>query len=114
MEEGVIWRLKRCLYGLSDTSRQFYLSVREKMLGVGCLRGRVETSLFFYFGGGNNLRGILVSHIDDFLHDGDEFFEKDVMLPLREGFEIGKLEEKSFANVGFQICQEDGYGIGSE
>ncbi|KAK7071512.1 hypothetical protein SK128_001342 [Halocaridina rubra] len=25
--EGVVWRLKRCLYGLSDASRQFYLSV---------------------------------------------------------------------------------------
>ena len=42
------------------------------MLGVGCLQSRVEPSFFlFYFGGGNNLRGILVSHIDDFLHAGD-------------------------------------------
>ena len=103
----MVWRLKRCLYGLSDASRQFYLSVREKMLEVGCLQSRVEPSLFFYYGNGEKLRGILVSHIDDFLHAGDDVFEKDVMDPLRERFEAGKLEEGNFLYVGFQICQRE-------
>ena len=104
--KDVVWKLKKCLYGLSDASRQFYLSVRERMLSVGCLQSKVEPSLFYYFGGGNKLRGILVSHIDDFLHAGEDLFETNVMIPLRERFEVGKLEEESFTYVGFQICQE--------
>lgn len=104
--EGVVWRLKRCLYGLSDASRQFYLSVRERMLGVGCLQSKVEPALFFYYGEGEKLKGVLVSHIDDFLHAGDDSFEKEVMVPLKERFEMGKMEEKSFVYVGFQISQE--------
>ena len=107
VDEGVVWRLKRCLYGLSDASRQFYLSVREKMLEVGCFQSKVEPTLFYYLGKEGKLDGILVSHIDDFLHAGSDVFEQKVMVPLRERFEVGKLEEKSFSYVGFQIYQDE-------
>ena len=28
---GIIWKLKHCLYGLKDGSKQFYLSVNEEL-----------------------------------------------------------------------------------
>ena len=77
------------------------------MLEVGCFQSKVEPTLFYYLGKEGKLDGILVSHIDDFLHAGSDVFEQKVMVPLRERFEVGKLEEKSFSYVGFQIYQDE-------
>ena len=33
---GVLWKLKRCLYGLNDAARQFYNSVEQFLIEKGC------------------------------------------------------------------------------
>ena len=54
----------------------------------------------------------MASHIDDFLHTGDESFDKEVMEKLRSKFLAGKLEEGIFKYVGFKINQrEDGIAM---
>ena len=42
--------------------------------------------------------------MDDFLHAGDQFFER-LMNKLRVRFSVGKVEEKTFKYVGFGIQQ---------
>lgn len=103
--EGYIWKLKRCLYGLTDASRQFYLSVIGELKKLGCKQSKVEPSLFFKTDESGRLTGLFMSHIDDFLHAGDDSFDEEVMIPLRKRFLAGKLEEKDFSYVGFQIHQ---------
>ena len=34
--KGIIWKLKHGLYGLKDGARQFYLSVKDELLKLGC------------------------------------------------------------------------------
>ena len=101
---GMIWKLKKCLYGLNDGARQFYLSLRQKLLQLGCCVSSVDPSLFF-FRRGNVLHGILVSHIDDFLHAGDEEFNRCVVKPLMERFIAGKVEVEKFKYIGFGVSQ---------
>ena len=72
--EGTIWKLNRCLYGLYDAARQFYHSVIEELSRVGCTRSTLDPALFYYKQKGKHA-GILVSHIDDFLHAGNPAFE---------------------------------------
>ena len=36
VKEGIIWKLKCCLYGLNDAARQFYQSVIDCLKNVGC------------------------------------------------------------------------------
>ena len=103
---GVIWKLNKSLYGLHDGARQFYLSLKEELLRLGCVMSSVEPSLFFYFKEGK-LSGVLVSHIDDFLHAGDESFEHDILQPLGKRFLPGRLEEREFKYVGFNVVQDD-------
>ncbi len=43
--EGAIWKLQKCLYGLNDGARQFYLSVREH-LKLGCTQSSLDPALF--------------------------------------------------------------------
>lgn len=105
IEDGKIWKLKKCLYGLSDASRQFYMSVREVLLQIGCKQSICDHS-FFYFEREGTLEGVVVSHIDDFLHAGSEVFDLIVIKSLVESFSAGKEEIKSFSYVGLQIKQE--------
>ena len=103
----VIWKLKKCLYGLNDGARMFYLSVRKKITELGCLVSTVDPSLFFYIDK-CGLAGILVSHVDDFLHAGNNEFNERIMTPLNQHFLAGKQEEGRFRYVGFDMCQSDG------
>ena len=102
--KGIIWKLKHGLYGLKDGARQFYLSVKEELLRLGCKMCDIDPAMFFLNNGGM-LSGIICCHVDDFLHAGDEHLEK-IMVNLRKRFVAGKIEERSFDYIGFRIIQE--------
>ena len=101
---GWIWRLKKTVYGLNDGSRQFYLPVREFLISCGCEVSTVDPSVFFYMHAGE-LFGVIVSHVDDFLHSGSHLFNEKVMEPLRQRFIAGKIEAAEFKYVGFAVRQ---------
>jgi hypothetical protein len=105
VETGYIWKLKRCLYGLNDAARQFYNSVVETLIGLGCEQSQLDPTVFYYKGENGAIQGVLVSHIDDFLHGGSDLFENDIMKKLRDRFLAGKIAEDQFQYVGFQIKQ---------
>lgn len=105
VKDGRIWKLRKCLYGLADASRQFYISVREVLLKSGCKHSIYDAS-FFFFKSDRGLEGIIVSHIDDFLHAGTDIFQDKIIKSLVENFTAGKEEEKTFSYVGLQIRQE--------
>ncbi len=51
------------------------------------------------------VNGALIMHIDDFLHCGDEDFEKKVLQPLMDRFAVGRHEKDHFKYIGFDIKQ---------
>ena len=104
IEPGYIWKLKRCLYGLSDAAKQFYNSVKHELLRLHCKISNLDPSLFYYFHD-NELAGILVSHIDDFLHCGNDLFCEKVIDGLCKRFQAGSRQDEDFKYVGFQITQ---------
>ena len=101
---GMIWKLKKSLYGLNDGARQFYLSLRDELTSLGCVVSSVEPSLFIYIVN-SSLSGMLISHIDDFLHAGDMNFENSIMTPLRQRFVVGRVERDRFRYIGFDVTQ---------
>ena len=106
VKPGHVWKLNRCLYGLNDAARQFYLSVNQALRNQDCIQSELDPSLFYYKNQNGMLDGILVSHIDDFLHGGSLEFDNHVMDSLRENFLAGKLEQKNFTYVGLEIDQD--------
>ena len=106
VNEGTIWELNHCLYGLNDASREFYFSVVEAMKEVGCQQSRLDPALF-YFSKNGCLMGIMASHVDDFLHAGESEFGEHIMRKLRDRFLAGKIEVGNFGYVGFQVTQSD-------
>ena len=103
MEDGHLWKLKKCLYGLNEAARQFYQSVAECLSSLGCTKSALDPALFYMKEDGQ-LRGMIACHIDDFLHAGDHIFEE-CMAKLRDRFLAGKLEVGQFKYVGFEITQ---------
>lgn len=100
-----VWKLKRCLYGLNDGARQFYLSVRKCLLDLGCQQSLLDPAVFYYKNGGE-LLGVICCHIDDFLHAGFDRFESDIIVKLTQHFLAGKVEQQHFTYIGFDINQE--------
>ena len=46
-KQGIIWRLKKPLYGLDDASRKFWLRVKEVLKGIG-LKVMEGDEAFYY------------------------------------------------------------------
>jgi hypothetical protein len=108
LSENKIWKLNRCLYGLNDGARKFYLSVQEHLLSkCGCEQSSLDPALFYYKIHGS-LKGIICCHVDDFLHAGDEQFDREVMVGLTTRFVAGRIESSNFYYVGFELKQIHG------
>ena len=90
--QHIIWKLKHGLYGLKDGARQFYGCVKEELLKLGFTQCKLDPAVF-YTQEDKKLRGVICCHVDDFLHAGDQLFEK-LMNKLRVRFSAGKVEEK--------------------
>ncbi|KAL5007820.1 hypothetical protein ScPMuIL_016626 [Solemya velum] len=100
---GMVWKLRHGLYGLKDGPKQFYLTVREKLIRLGCEQSKLDPAVFTLMENGD-MQGIICCHVDDFFHAGNEMFEK-MLCRLRTRFLAGKVEEANFKYIGFQIKQ---------
>ena len=103
-DPGKLWKLKRCLYGLADAAREFYVSLKEELIKLGCEVSRLDSSLFFKHSN-NVLTGVLVAHIDDLLYAGNPEFNKTVMEKVSERFQVGTRVAQDFTYVGLHIVQ---------
>ena len=90
--------------GLIDAAQQFYDSIEEVLLKLGMTQSQVDPTLYYLEDQGH-VMGALVTHIDDFMHCREDFFNEKVMDKLRQKFVAGKMEEREFKYVGFDIMQ---------
>ena len=90
-----IWKLSKCVYGLTDTSRSWYLTRREELLKSGAVVSKYDQAIFtWYFG--NKLHGIITTHVDEFCFAGLEIFQTRVMDRLFRLFKIKSEEVAEF------------------
>ena len=76
-KEGKIRKLKKLLYGLNDASRKFLLKVRAVFdeCKLRILDG--DDTFYFRHEEKGNLKGMVSSHVDDFILAGtDRFLEE--------------------------------------
>ena len=102
---GVLWRLCKPTYGLEDSSRQWYLTLRETLIQLKCKMSRLDKSMFYYYLD-NKLQGLLVTHVDDIIYAGTGNFRKNVIVKLTEKFQISRLATGIFEYLGWNIQQE--------
>ena len=105
-QKGKLWRLLKCLYGLKDASRQWYLKVLKCLKGVGFQKSRFDAGLF-YLVQNNELVAVIGLHVDDFLHIGSPEFNRTILPAILKNFKVGKSESCTFMYTGFLLNQEN-------
>ena len=103
--KGFLWLLNKCLYGLKDASKQWYGKVENRLLKLGFKKANDDYGLFYLVKDGV-LQGFIGLHVDDFIHAGTDFFNKEIMPKVLSIFKVGKSEQNSFMYTGFQLNQE--------
>ena len=99
---GYIWKLSKCVYGSTDASRSWYLTLRVKLLKSGAVISKYDQAIFtWYFG--NKLHGRIATHVDDFYFAGSEIFQTRVMDRLHCLFKIKSEEVAEFQYIGLNI-----------
>ena len=100
-----LWRLKKCLYGLKDASRQWYLRLKKTLLDNSFQRCKYDGALFYLIKD-SKLIGLVGVHVDDFLCTGDDNFMTNIIPKVLEKFVIGKAEDQAFMYTGFKLDQD--------
>ena len=104
-QSNELWELKKCVYGLGDASRQWYLTLKRRINQVGGHMCTYDNGLFFCHGKSEELIGLMPCHVDDILWTGTEKFKKSVINKLKETFVMGTTGFKAFEYVGIELKQ---------
>ena len=105
VDKGQIWKLNKCVYGLTDASRVWYLSVKEELVKLG-MKPSVHDEAIFTFKIDNKLHGLVSTHVDDFCWAGSKQFENAVIDGVRKAFKVKPEDKHSFKYLGLHLSQE--------
>merc|ERR1712030_28250 len=63
---GILWRLRKPLYGLNDASRKFWLKVKEVFGDFSLKKLSGDEALYYKHNKNGDLEGMVSTHVDDF------------------------------------------------
>ena len=102
---GIIWKLKKPMYGLEDSSRKWYNTLKSTLCQLGCKMSKLDKAVFCYYDDDAKLLGIIVTHVDDLIYAGTTKFIKNVIQKLTKKFVISRLHSGTFQYLGWNITQ---------
>ena len=103
---GHLWKLRICLYGLSDASLRFHQKVKLVMKQLGLRQSKLDPAVFYELSEDGQMKGVIGTHVDDFLLVGNREWWQGMRDKISKNFELGKVEEKNFLYCGYRIIQE--------
>ena len=103
-KKDVVWLLKKCVYGLNDASRTWYMRLLEELLKLNVKVSRFDAGLFFWHRN-EQLEGVLITHVDDICWGGSDMFYNMVITKLYTTFLIGAESKSAFTYIGLNLKQ---------
>ena len=97
-----LWKLNNTVHGLGDTSRRWYLRMKDELRALGVQNSKYDETPFFWKQEGK-LNGVL----DDFLYCGSKEFELKVITVLKTKFLINQVESEAFTHLGLVVKQSE-------
>ena len=86
-----IWKLRKLLYGLDNTSRKFWLKVKETLLDLNLKVMDNDKVIYYRFEDGK-LKGAVQTHVDDFQLAGTQDFINMIIDSISKKLMILKVE----------------------
>ena len=101
--EGIIWKLKKPLYGLNDASRKFWLRVKNifKELGLRKLDG--DEAVYYMIGEKGDLEGMVSTHVDDFDLAGRKRLVNRITEEIGKALDVSTVESNCFRFTGIDV-----------
>ena len=100
-----LWKLKKCIYGLVDGPRNWYVELKETLVNLGMKVSSLDDSFLYKKQGDNDISGVMVVHVDDLMFSGDKMFHEGVVRALKEKFRLSTEVKRSFMYTGLNIKQ---------
>ncbi len=105
LDNQKIWQINAAAYSLTDAARKWYLKLKETLLDCGLRVCEVEPAVFYIRETKNCLKGIRVTHVDDFLFAGEGIF-LDAFAKMKTKRKIGRCVNSSFKFCGLKVSSE--------
>ena len=96
--EDCLWKLKKCVYGLTDASRHWYERVRAEFESLGGVRSVADPAIFLW-----SDQGVIATHVDDFWIAGTRKFVDEIVPKLQTIFVIGTRTQLPCVYLGMEI-----------
>ena len=109
-KKGVVWKLTKPMYGLGDSARLWYLTLKQHLLSLGCKMSKLDQTVFRFYENGK-LSGVLVTHVDDLLYAGDTKFHQTVIKSIMNRFKISRQYSGCFTYLGLNVVQNRELGM---
>ena len=101
-KHGLLWKLKKPLYGLNDASRRFWLRVKEVFMQEN-LKTLPGDEAFYFKNENGNLIGMIITHVDDFQIAGNSYFVDSILDKLNNNLTVSKVERDEFRFTGIDV-----------
>ena len=95
-EEGVIWRLRKPLYGLTDAGRRFWLRVKKILEENKFKKVTGDDAYYIKHDGHGVLIGQVILHVDDFMLAGTSTFVTETTKMFQSTLTVSKIEDDNF------------------
>ena len=99
---GIVWKLRKTVYGLYDASRSWYFAVKKELKSFG-MKSVSGDDAFFTLNKEGELLRMTVLHVDNFLVAGNQQFMKIISSAFKKRFTFGKTELDKFKFKGLNI-----------
>ena len=100
-----LWKLKKCVYGLNEAARMWYLRLSTELINLGMKKSKYDEAIFYWHRHGK-LQGVLSAHVDDFFWAGTKMFKEEILEKLTKTFKISSESQDSFKYLGIQVKQD--------
>jgi len=104
-----LWLLKKCIYGLADASRYWYLKVKEELSKLGGKPSLLDQGIFYFYKA-NKLIGVILLFVDDLLWSGEQSFYETIR-KIKTIFQIGTEHKEAFKYIGINMKQNEDKSI---
>ena len=106
-KKGVIWRIIKPIYGLKDSAKNWYNTLRSELIQLGCKESILDPTVFSFYQE-DKLVGLFICHVDDFLYGGcgDSYFKRNVIDHIVTKYDISSSFDVSFKYIGLNIEQQ--------
>ena len=101
---GLLWKLKKPMYGLEDSGRLWYITITDFLKSRNCQMLVTDLACLYWHKDGI-LHGMITIHVDDIQYCGSPDFEEAVIKPMLEKFKFGMIQKGEFRCLGWDLHQ---------